>query len=408
MIVALEVLLAALVFDIVAPIEHQLGVNDAVHLFHEAGGELAELSVVASFVSEVKIADRKAPQAHRPLRGKDERRRSPRAGVQLGRRHRRREPREGPRALRSWPRSHAVKRSFVMSREITIASTLPTTIFSDSGDAPAVRMTHSTTATFISSFWLRTRQRSGALRTLGVSHRGGGRELARRQRTIARGQDLASILGHDQRVLELSRQRAIARDDGPPIFEDVDLVAADVDHRFDREAHPCLEPEPRPAHAHVRDLRRLVKATTDAVPYESTHHRATLTFGELLYGGADVAETGSFAYLRDTEFERAASGLRHVARLFRGLPHVERSRCIAVKPVIDRSHIDVDDVTVFETLRAGDPVAYDLVDGGAHAFREPVIVERRRTGAPSDRVFVHEPVDLVGGDARTNDLPNPQ
>src|SRR6266508_3133092 len=68
MIVALEVLLAVLVFDIVAPIEHQLGVNDAVHLFHEAGGELAELSVVASCVSAVKIADQCKDEVHGSLR----------------------------------------------------------------------------------------------------------------------------------------------------------------------------------------------------------------------------------------------------------------------------------------------------------------------------------------------------
>ena len=52
---------------------------------------------------------------------------------------------------------------------------------------------------------------------------------------------------------------------------------------------------------------------------------------------------------------------------------------------------------------SGDAVADDLVDRGAHALREAVVVERRRAGASAQRVLVDEAVDLVGGHARADE-----
>jgi hypothetical protein len=51
------------------------------------------------------------------------------------------------------------------------------------------------------------------------------------------------------------------------------------------------------------------------------------------------------------------------------------------------------------TGRIGDAVADDLVDAGAHGFRESAVAERRRICPVVAHVFVGDGIDVVGGDA---------
>src|SRR6185312_14487230 len=63
--------------------------------------------------------------------------------------------------------------------------------------------------------------------------------------------------------------------------------------------------------------------------------------------------------------------------------------------VEDGGDVDVDDVARLQHARPGDAVADHLVDGGAHALGEAVVVEGRRPAAALDRVLVDEGVDLL-------------
>ena len=58
-------------------------------------------------------------------------------------------------------------------------------------------------------------------------------------------QDLGAVLGDGDRVLEVGGQRAVAGDDGPAVGLDLDLVAAEREHRLDGEAEARLELMPR-------------------------------------------------------------------------------------------------------------------------------------------------------------------
>jgi len=53
--------------------------------------------------------------------------------------------------------------------------------------------------------------------------------------------DLEAVLGNADRMLELRRKRAIARDRSPAVVEQLHVRTAYVDHRLDREEHPGSE-----------------------------------------------------------------------------------------------------------------------------------------------------------------------
>src|SRR3546814_9216562 len=57
----------------------------------------------------------------------------------------------------------------------------------------------------------------------------------------ARGENLAAGLGDADAMLELRRERAVARHRGPAVVEHLHRIFAGVDHRLDREEHARLE-----------------------------------------------------------------------------------------------------------------------------------------------------------------------
>ena len=84
---------------------------------------------------------------------------------------------------------------------------------------------------------------------------------------LGQGQDLRTVFGHQDRVLELSRQATVESSNGPAIVR-VELASggARVDHRFDREAHPGIQPVLSGlTRWHVRNVWPLVESCSDAV-----------------------------------------------------------------------------------------------------------------------------------------------
>src|SRR3990170_2526626 len=63
----------------------------------------------------------------------------------------------------------------------------------------------------------------------------------RPERSSDTGQDLGTVLGHRDGVLEVGGHRAVGGDHRPVIRQDGDVVAAEGEHRLDGEADPGLE-----------------------------------------------------------------------------------------------------------------------------------------------------------------------
>src|SRR5581483_5205741 len=117
-----------------------------------------------------------------------------------------------------------------------------------------------------------------------------------------RRQDLVAVSGHQDRVLELGAQAAVRRTYGPLVARvDLDLPAAGVHHRLDRERHSRAQALAAPAGPVVLHLRGVVELAPDAVTDEVAHHPATLTLDVLLDRRANVAEASAVAHLLDPD-----------------------------------------------------------------------------------------------------------
>ena len=95
------------------------------------------------------------------------------------------------------------------------------------------------------------------------------------------------------------------------------------------------------------------------------------------------------------DVERAPRDLDDVARLGARRADVERGARVAVEPLVDVRHVDVDDVAVLEDRAVRNPVADDVVDARADALGKALVVERRRARALPERVLVDDAVDVV-------------
>src|SRR5882724_5860598 len=115
-------------------------------------------------------------------------------------------------------------------------------------------------------------------------------DLAVSKHAFTLREDLHPVRRDQHGVLELGRKGAVLGHRGPIVVQHFDFVAADVDHRLDREGHARLEAiafAPVPVVLH---LRLIVELAADAVADEIAHDRAALTLGELLNSRPNVAE----------------------------------------------------------------------------------------------------------------------
>lgn len=131
---------------------------------------------------------------------------------------------------------------------------------------------------------------------------------------------------------------------------------------------------------------------------------------EAFAGHADELLVGCFAFARGREGVRAGRGdgaVRGVER--RGQyplwPNHPRGVEVPVVALMVQRHIDVDHVPLHQRPPIGDPVADDLVQGGAHALRVAVVPQRRGVAVPRERAAEDDLVDGVGGNARADGVP---
>src|SRR5215212_1291992 len=78
--------------------------------------------------------------------------------------------------------------------------------------------------------------------------------VARRKR-----EDFESGSGHPYRMLELRRQRTVARHRGPAIGQDLHMRLAQIDHGLDGEEHAWLQHNALSGPADMDDVRLVVE-----------------------------------------------------------------------------------------------------------------------------------------------------
>ena len=109
-------------------------------------------------------------------------------------------------------------------------------------------------------------------------------------RVGAAREHLVTVVGDEQRVLELRRALAVGGDGGPVVVPDLVVHRAERDHRLDRERHPRAHDDVRPRVVVVQHLDVTVELLADGVTDERPHDAVAVLLGVFLDRPADVAD----------------------------------------------------------------------------------------------------------------------
>src|SRR5215218_3098897 len=148
---------------------------------------------------------------------------------------------------------------------------------------------------FSSSYKMAESQTDILPRRSGRSHRP-GRTLPVRAPVLRQHQ--RAVLGNGDGVLEVGREGAVGRVDGPPVpLAKADVVVAERDHGLYGEGHARTQARPCARGAVVRDLGVLMHLSADPVGDQVPNDPVTARLGEVLYRVADVAQPLARAHL---------------------------------------------------------------------------------------------------------------
>src|SRR5712671_1358732 len=216
-------------------------------------------------------------------------------------------------------------------------------------------------------------------------------------------EDFRPVFRYCDGVLEVGRQRAIARDDGPAVRLDLDVGSAEGQHRLDCQADARREGQPADAGAVIRNLRLLVHLRADPVADELADDAVAAWRGDVLDRGRDVADAGARDGHGDPGHHRQASRFDEGFDLCRRSSDNERPRAVAVPSVVDRAGVDRHDLADLDRAVARDAVDDLVVDRDAEARRERValvaVALERGDGTRGPNVALGDPVQMSGRDA---------
>src|SRR5438128_12326875 len=90
-------------------------------------------------------------------------------------------------------------------------------------------------------------------------------------------------------MLELRRQRTVARHRGPAVRQDFYMRLAEIDHRLDGEEHAGLQHHAFAGPAEMDDVRLVVEHASQPTAAAMAHQAHALRFVKTVDGVADVA-----------------------------------------------------------------------------------------------------------------------
>jgi hypothetical protein len=209
------------------------------------------------------------------------------------------------------------------------------------------------------------------------------------------GEDLETLTGDQDGVLELGGQGAIRGHDRPLVVEHANLGTSEVDHGLDGEHHAGSQPETGTARPDVRDMRSHVHLAADSVTTELADHRAAFLLRQLLYGRTDITEACPLANDGDAGLTTPACNIHQTNGFWHRRTDREGGRGVAVESVQTGRHVHVDDVArpkVF--FPAGHTVANDAVAAGANGCREALVPELTRRATKARRMLAHPTINV--------------
>src|SRR5215218_8401976 len=166
-----------------------------------------------------------------------------------------------------------------------------------------------------------------------------------------------TVLCNGDGVLEVGREGAVGRVDGPPVpLAEADIVVAERDHGLYGEGHPRQQARPRSRRAVVRDLGVFVHLAPDPVGDQVPDDPVTARLGEVLYRMAHITQPVARAHLIRRRGQTLPRGPEQPDDLLGHLPHGDGGRRVGYEPLVADADVQGDDVAAFQEVGTGDAV----------------------------------------------------
>ena len=153
----------------------------------------------------------------------------------------------------------------------------------------------------------------------------------------------------------------------------------------------------------MRHERLGVELLADAVPAEIRHDRIAVRMGVIAAGRAHVAEEMPRLRRGDAALHALARHAHEALGCGAHLADHVHARSIGVITVVERRHVDIDDVPLLEDgLLRRDAAADHIIDGDADALGIALEIEIRRERAALREKIIHRGVERRRIDARAH------
>ena len=170
-------------------------------------------------------------------------------------------------------------------------------------------------------------------------------------------------------MLPLRGEAVVLGDDRPTISQLFDCGLSSIHHRFDGEDHSGFQADAATGSAVMQNLGFLMELLADAMSAEFTHDAVTQSFGEALYGMADISQHGSGPDRVYASPHRFMGAFTQAPSLDRRFADVEHAAGVPVITVFDGGDIEIDDISILQFFVTGNAVTDLMVDRGADGFR---------------------------------------
>ena len=204
-------------------------------------------------------------------------------------------------------------------------------------------------------------------------------------------------------MLEVGSGFSVTCPDGPAVLRiQIDGAVALGDHRFDGDAHACLEHDAVSPASVVRHLRVFVHLVTDTMSGQFTDDAVTLGFAMLLDSIADIAEMVSGLGCLNAFIECLLGGSQELSYIVSHLTHTEGVARVATEAIEQCAAVNGDDVALLEDrLLVGHAMHHDVVYRRTDAgWKRPSIWIREALESGDSAVVTYErvgyPIQLEG------------
>ena len=220
-------------------------------------------------------------------------------------------------------------------------------------------------------------------------------------------QDFRSILGHQDRVFELSRCRTVSCSHRPAVvLVTLRVPTSRVDHRFDGKAHSGFEA----INAALAigemgnrwiEMEFLSQSVANVFSYNA--ESASVSFWNNRF--TDLADGATRRQCIKGKVQAIECTLRHTAALFRYISNQKCFTLVPVPSVNDRRDVYIDDVTILEHVTVWNAMADDIVDARATTFGIILVSQCCGNMAVIDGPLMSHLIDFVSRDACFNMWP---